>query len=553
MFCDRAKATDRDFALEDITAPHVGEICRRLDGLPLALELAAARTGLLSARELNARLDRALAVLVGGARDAPQRQRTLRATIDWSFGLLTDTERQAFARMAVFAGGATVPAAEEVTGATLDILDALVAKQLVVRRDGRLLMLETIREYAAERLAADPDAEAVQERLARWCLSFMLEATPSLVTAQRVQGLARLDAEYATVVAALSWALRARRAEVALQLAGVLGAYWWHTNRSPDGVPWLNAALDLHDEASAPSRATALLARARLVGPLSLDEFRADLESALELFRVSGDVGGIAICLGQLAIAEAWSGHAAEARALRDRALQLAQSTDDRAAVASVASIVGPTYQDAARHARIAVPYLQKVGDLFHFAWVCNVTGYLAIVDSEYRDALVWLDQGLDAARRLGNPKSVFLIRNNQGLASLFLDEIDGAVRAFREALAVCRKAGCEDMIDETLLGLASATAAHEQFARAAQLAGAAGAHETVARTAGEETVRARLNDAILAAARERYGCDAWDRAAQLGATLTAQEAIDLALERGRFARSAADADDTHISDAIAP
>ena len=146
------------------------EICRRLDGLPLALELAAARLGLLSAPELAARLDRALAVLVGGARDAPERQRTLRATIDWSYRLLTPEERSAFAHMAVFAGGATVTAAETVTGASLDTLDSLVAKQLLARRDERLLMLETVREYALERLAEDPNRDAVQERLATWCL-----------------------------------------------------------------------------------------------------------------------------------------------------------------------------------------------------------------------------------------------------------------------------------------------------------------------------------------------------------------------------------------------
>jgi predicted ATPase/DNA-binding SARP family transcriptional activator len=553
MFNDRARARDPQFALDEASAPHIAAICRRLDGLPLALELAAARMGLLSPAELAERLGDALALLVGGARDAPERQRTLRATLDWSHDLLTRAERQTFARMAVFAGGATLAAAEAVTGAPIDVLDAVVAKQLVVRRGPRLFMLETVREYAAEQLAAALDADTVHDRLALWCLSFMQEATPYLVTAERVNWLAQLDAEYPNVVAALSWVLDAQRAELALQLAGALGAYWWHTNRSPDGVPWLNAALELPGEASARSRATALLYRARLVGQLSPDEFRVDLESALELFRATEDAGGVATCLGQLAIAEARIGHDLEARALRDEALELAQSTDDAAAIASVASIADPSYQDATRHAHAAVPYLQRVGDLFHLAWVCNVTGYLAIVDRNYHDALVWLDQGLDAAQRLSNPKSVFLIRNNQGLAALFLDEIDDASRAFRDALAVCREAGCEDMIEEPLLGLASAIAGHEHYARAAELAGAARAHETNARTAGEETVRARLNDEILTSARDRYGGDDWDRAAGFGATLTAPEAIDLALERGRFAPPTADANETHLPDPIAP
>jgi predicted ATPase len=171
MFCDRARARDPAFALDEATADHVREICRRLDGLPLALELAAAHIGLLAPAELAARLDQALAVLVGGARDAPERHRTLRATIGWSFRLLTVPEHEALARMAIFAGGATVAAAEEVTSASLDTLNSLVAKQMLIRRDDCLFMLETIRQYALEQFAANPDAETVPCRLADWALS----------------------------------------------------------------------------------------------------------------------------------------------------------------------------------------------------------------------------------------------------------------------------------------------------------------------------------------------------------------------------------------------
>ena len=224
--------------------------CRRLEGLPLALELAAARTGLLSVSELAARLDGALAVLVGGARDGPERQRTLRATIDWSYKLLTSEERSAFAHMAVFAGGATVATAETVTGASLDTLDSLVAKQLLARRDERLLMLETVREYALERLAEDPDRDAVQERLATWCRDFLREATAHLVRADRVPWLAKLDAELPNALAALSSALEQRDAELALQLVDELGDYWWHTHHSEDALRWINAALELGRDAS---------------------------------------------------------------------------------------------------------------------------------------------------------------------------------------------------------------------------------------------------------------------------------------------------------------
>jgi len=290
MFCDRATARDPSFALTEVNAPHVREICRRLDGLPLALELAAARCGLLSAAELAARLDRALAVLVGGARDAPKRQRTLRATIDWSYNLLTSKERRAFAHMAVFAGGATVAAAEAITGASLDTLDSLVAKQLVAHRDERLVMLETLREYALERLAEDPDADAVELRLAEWCREFAREATPHLPQADRVTWLTRLDAEFPNILAALSWAREQRRSELLLELLGEIGDYWWHTNRWHEGLTWFNAALEHTPSAYDHARAKALPYRARLTDAhQSYEELRGDLEASLSLFRACDD------------------------------------------------------------------------------------------------------------------------------------------------------------------------------------------------------------------------------------------------------------------------
>src|SRR5919198_4792448 len=176
LFCARARAHDPDFGLDDANGAAVAEICRRVDGLPLAIELAAARCGLLSPGEIAQRLREALGVLGTGPRDAPARQQTLRATIHWSFQLLNGVERDAFTAFAVFAGGATPEAAETITGAGLDTLDQLVAKNLVVRdrqagARSRLGMLETIRAYAAERFAAATNNEAVRERHYRYYLA----------------------------------------------------------------------------------------------------------------------------------------------------------------------------------------------------------------------------------------------------------------------------------------------------------------------------------------------------------------------------------------------
>ena len=157
LFCDRARARDPDFVLDAENAPHVREICRRLDGLPLALELAAAHAELLPPRELVTRLN--LALLTGGPRDAPQRHRALHATIEASYAPLDRDQRIAFGRMATFAGPVSIDAALAVTGAELSTLEALLDRQLLIRRDDGLGMLETIREYAAERLAESGDSD----------------------------------------------------------------------------------------------------------------------------------------------------------------------------------------------------------------------------------------------------------------------------------------------------------------------------------------------------------------------------------------------------------
>jgi predicted ATPase/DNA-binding SARP family transcriptional activator len=533
MFRDRVRARDPEFAVDESNGPHVAEICRRLDGLPLALELAAARVGLLSPAELAARLDSGLSVLSRGAADAPERHQTLRAAIDWSVRLLTGPERAAFTHMAVFPGGATVQVVEGVTGASLDTLDSLVAKQLLARRGDRLVMLETVREYAHERLGEDPDAGAVQHRLATWCLSFAREATPHLVTADRVPWVARLDGELPNLLAALAWALEDQRAELALQLVNELGTYWWLTAQWESGLPWIEAALEQASGASTQTGANTLLCRARLTGIRQTQRYVADLEAALELFRACDDASGIATCLAHLADAEAWLGHLEHSSALLDEAREFAEHADDEAAVAvmlTARSLAATEYEDSARRSRAAIEHLRRFGNVAEVAHLCNCTGYMAVEERRYEDALAWLSEGLDAARPLGYMKLVFLIRGNEGLARLFLNDVDEAAHAFGDALAVCRAGGCEDIVDETLLGLAAVAACHGDLTRAAHLAGAAKGHQTASRGRGEDAIWARLNE-MLIAPRERYGPEDWDRAERDAASLSAKEAIAMGLE----------------------
>ena len=535
MFVDRAKARLPAFELDEAGLPHVLRICRRLAGLPLALELATARLALLSTAELAARLDRALPILIGGARDAPDRQKTLRATIDWSFDLLTAPERVAFISFAVFPAGATVQAAEEVTSASLDTLGGLVSKSLLTRDGDRLAMLPTVREYALERLAEHRDADAVNERLARFCLAIARDVTPRLAHEGGDTWLEMLEIERPNLAAGLDWALRSSRTELALSLIAELGEFWLIAHRRDEALPWIDAALE-HAGGSFPHlRATALLHRARLDG-LRRDpgRFVAAVRAALELFRDSGDAAGAAACLRQLAWAEAWAGDAERAEALSDDALRAAEAADASAVALarSSSALVAADYEENARRTREVTRDLRRVGDFHELARVCSMTAYRAIAGRRYEDALEWLAEGLEAGRRLDSPQATFFIRGNEGIAKLFLDDVDGAEEAFAEGLSICVTARCEDVVDEALLGLAAVWLRKGRPHDAAFLAGAAERHQIASRNADERVVWDRLHEEILRPARSRIGARSWDKASRRGASLTVREAIDAALSR---------------------
>jgi hypothetical protein len=291
--------------------------------------------------------------------------------------------------------------------------------------------------------------------------------------------------------------------------------------------------------ASDHARATALLYRGRLTDAhLSYQRHHNDLELSLGLFRACDDVAGIAACLGHLARDEAWCGRFDQAEALAIEAVQAAQRAGDERIVAlalSIRALVASAYEDLAPRAAAAVAHLRAVGDLIGLVRICGNVGYAATVERRYDDALDWLKKGLEFARPLGDPAALFFIRTNQGLASLFADDLDEARHAFCEALTACRE-GTEDVVDETLLGLAAAEALQGDLGRAARLAGAAQSRETADRSVDEDTIWDRLYDEILTPARERYGAENWDRAAGAAAMLSLEEAIDLALAHGPLA-----------------
>ena len=534
LFLAAARRHDPSLRVDDASARAIAEICTRLDGLPLAIELAAARTGLLSPESLAARLDRALATLAGGPRDAPARQRTLRATIDWSYRLLGSRERAAFARFAVFAGGATLDDAEAITDADLDTLEDLARKHLLLRLpvasgEARLVMLETVREYARELLDAADEETETRSRHCRRYLDLATRAERHLFTHTEPEWLSRLETEIDNIRAALDWSLD-REPQLALRLAGVLGKYWEAARRAHEGERWLRAAL----EAAGPAAAIGDRARGcvELASVLEAagrrDDAKVSGAHALALVRESGDHALIADALVLLR-EFAPEDDLGEARELAIEALLHARRAGDERLTAWALwarSNTLPPGEQADDEYHEAAEALRNLGDRRHLAFLNINAGYGAIIHGRYADAARLLDEALTRAREINEPWALLLVSGNTGLVRLFTGDEDGARIAFEEQLRICRDHNIRWPASEGLGGLAAIAARQQQFDRAARLLGAATAIGPI----GHPDVAARLEQQFVDPVRARLGGRRWSQAIQAGRRLAFRDAIELAL-----------------------
>jgi predicted ATPase/class 3 adenylate cyclase len=270
LFLERAQAVKPDFKVTNESAPAVAEICVRLDGLPLAIELAAARIKMLPPKAMLQRLSSRLKLLTGGARDLPERQRTLRATIEWSFALLDEGEQLLFGRLAVFSGGRTLEAIEAICDAEGDLsaeafegVSSLVDMSLIRQEEvpggePRFVMLETVHEFAREKLQESAEAEEIKRLHAQYFLTLAEEAYPELKGPDQLEWLERLEAEQDNIRVAFSWALERKEVEVALRMGGALSWFWWVRDYYSEGRGWLEEALAMDGRGSPEVRAMAL-------------------------------------------------------------------------------------------------------------------------------------------------------------------------------------------------------------------------------------------------------------------------------------------------------
>jgi predicted ATPase/DNA-binding SARP family transcriptional activator len=468
LFVERAEAVAPGFELSDGAGEAVGEICRRLDGLPLAIELAAARVPALTVQAIAARLDDRFHLLTGGSRTALPRQQTLRAVVDWSWELLSEPERATLRRLALFTGGCTLEAAEEVCGpaaatggpeppgGVLAVIARLVDKSLVVADragDGepRYRLLETVRAYAAERLAEAGEAERVARAHAECFARFAERADSELRGPGQLDWMRRLEAEHDNLRGALRWAVAAGDGELALRLAGPLSWFWYMRGDRHDAAEWLPAALAAGPTVPSPIKARVLLISAffRIEGGDAKGTAAAQglAEEARAVAERAGDELGMAwadIALAQLA---SLGGQATGVEML-NRALSVLEAAGDRwshAAALMTRAEISRYFGDLAagrRDAEAALGEFRAVGERWGMAYAMDTLASIAETCGDYRRAVALVEEATGLAEELRLPEFVASLHARQGIQLSLQGQHQRALALLGQALAEAERLG---------------------------------------------------------------------------------------------------------------
>jgi predicted ATPase/DNA-binding CsgD family transcriptional regulator/transcriptional regulator with XRE-family HTH domain len=453
LFVDRARAVKADFELTETNASAVADICRRLDGLPLAIELAAARTRLLDPQAMLVRLERRLPLLIGGARDAPPRQQTLRNAIAWSYDLLDAKEQAVFRLLAAFVGGASLDAARAVCapvlatdeGEVIDLVDSLVAKNLLRSvtagaGDVRVGMFETIREFGLEQLVSTGELDPARRRHTAYFLALAHKAEPGLAGPAARAWLDHLEIEHDNLRAALEWCLSTptQVGEIAQDLAGILSRFWWLAGHFSEGRRWLARAL-----AAAPAPSEARMRALHGAGWLA--HFQRD---------------------------------SATARTLLEESLAIAEQRRDRWWQAWVLHVLGRVAYfeyDAVAARELgerSLAIAQEVGDRWLLAWPLHLLGLAAYIADDYSVAQDYYDQSLAIRRELGHLDGIVILSYLKGIVSERSGNLPLALAQYQEALQVARELNSAWLLSSVLAHFVSVAAGHDPE-RAARIVGA--------------------------------------------------------------------------------
>lgn len=510
LFAVRAREAKPNFALNEENAPIITEICAKLDGLPLAIELAAVRVKLLSPKAILARLEHSLQLLTGGAKDLPSRQRTMRGAIEWSYELLDAEEKFLFRRLAVFSGGFKVEAAEfvaeeEIDGDSqsvssqtnvLDLLDSLIDNNLLVSKeqtDGnmRLQMLEVVREFAFELLQKTGEIDVLQRVHAEYFLALAEEAEPFLFSGQSIEWLEKLEIEHDNLRAALRWMLE-QEPEMAARTAAALGQFWSNRSYLTEARRWFEAALEKSNNAPNATRfkllnSFALVARHQ--GDYAAT--RRASEESLATSRAAKDLPQIILSCHAVAALETREGNFKAARNLFEEALTISR----------------------------------KLGDEKQIAFTLSFLSNLFLAEGEFANARMPIEESLEISKRLGFQVNVNINLTNLGAVAYYEGNTEEAHRHFSESLTIASEMGNKILVSCCLDGFAAIS---ENAGQAAWLAGAADSMREAIGYEIELTERL-FRDDYLAKVHTALDEKTFDALYERGRALDLSEAVALA------------------------
>ncbi len=502
LFGERARAAAPDFQFSDQNADAIAQICRRLDGMPLAIELAAARVRALSPTQIAQRLDDRFVLLTSGVRTALPRQQTLRATVDWSYALLTEPQQRLFCALSVFSGGWTLEAAESVCGLpTLELLTQLVERSLVLAEphdnEMRYTQLETLRQYAAEKLAEHGDEEEVRERHAAWCVTLAEQAATQLNSPDQVLWLDRLEREHDNIRSALRWAEQ-HGSELQVRLSNALWQFWYIRGYLAEGAVWVDAAARRTD-VPLPLRARALKAAG------SMSTYRYNFERAAELDR---------------------------------EAIAIARSIGDSALVAACTMNLANSQHDLGQHEAADALYTETLhmmtalGNTYNVALTLLNQADLARVRGDFGRAEAMLLEALPLFQQHGDTRRMARTEMNLSFVALQQHDLVRAQELGRRALAAFRDLGFKPGLADGFQLLAGIAAGGGDPRRAARLFGAYEAlQERVARpVGGAGDISGELQQASLRRVETALGKAAAKRERASGRAMDLDEAIAFAL-----------------------
>ena len=551
LFVDRARLRLLDFKLTQENAGAVLRVCRKLDGIPLAIELATARMGSLAVEQVAQRLEVSLDLLKGASRTAEPRQQTLRATLDWSYDLLSEAEQTLFGRLSVFAGGWTLEAVEAVCSRggieqedVLDLLSGLVDKSLVVAESStegtaRYSMLEPVRQYAREKLNQREEAEAVRRHHAEYFLTLAEEANPELIGQDQIEWLERLESEHDNMRAVLSRPSDRNEVEVALRLGGALWWFWWVRGYHSEGRLWLEEALAMDGRVSPEVRAMALAG----VGALAwaqgdLERGKEACEEGLQLLEHEAREGSepklcLLVCLGWVAWLREEYGQATQ---LFEESLALSREMSDTwwlATSLSNLALVSHSLGDSEKATELyekSMDLFRKQGDKQSLASCLNNLAMVVYSQGDLGRAAQLTEEAVALLRELGARGGVALGLCNLGWMALLQDDLGKAADLYRESLSLSWDTGMNLLVQSALEGFACVTGAKGDAERSARLWGAARAlHET--KGIPRDTDFLAEADARISAVRLGMGEEVWEEAWRKGRAMTLDEAVSYALE----------------------